>query len=54
MYEVGEYFEVKMGVEQVCVLSLWLFSVFYNRVVRRANEKATGEGLKLKDDSRRG
>ena len=48
---VGEYFEVKRGLRQGCVISLWLFNIFFDRVLRQANERATGRGVKLIDEN---
>ena len=46
---MGEYFEVRRGLRQPwCVMSLWLFNLF-DRVIRRVNERAMGNGVKLRD-----
>ena len=51
---VGEYFEVRRKLRQVCVMSSWLFNIFFNGVVRQVNERATGRGVKLRDEKGEG
>ena len=46
---VGEYFEVRRGLRQECVISPWLFNIFFDRVVRQVNDTATGRGVTLRD-----
>ena len=36
--EVREYFKVKRGMKQRCVMWLWLFKVFVNAVVKEVNK----------------
>ena len=33
--EVGDYFEMKGGLRQVCLMSPWLLIIFVKRLVRR-------------------
>ena len=51
--EVGEYFEVRRGLRQVYIISPSLFNIFFDRVVRQVNERATGKGMKMKDKNGR-
>ena len=46
---VGEYFELRSELRQGCVMSQWLFNIFLDRVVRQVNERAPGQGIKLRD-----
>ena len=48
---VGEMFEVRRWLRQGCVMSTWLFNIFFDKVVRQVNEKAMGKGVKLKDEN---
>ena len=49
---LGEYFEVRRGLRQACVMSPWLFNIFLDRVVRQVNERAMEKGVKLRDKNR--
>ena len=51
---VIEYFEVRRGMRQECVMCPWFYNIFFDRVVRQVNERATGKGVKLKDGNERG
>ena len=44
---VKKYFEVRLESRHECVISQWLFSIFFDRVVRLVKERATGRGVKL-------
>ena len=41
---VGEYFEVRKGLRQECVMSPRLFIIFCYRVVKQVNERTMGMG----------
>ena len=49
-----EYFEVRRGLRQRNVMSPWVFNIFLDRVVGQVNERATGRGVKLRDENERG
>ena len=42
---VEEYFEVRRGLRQGCVMFPWLINIFFHRVVRQVNEGAAGVGI---------
>ena len=42
---MGEYFDLRKGLRQGCVMSPWLFNIYFDRVVREVNEKAMGKGV---------
>ena len=46
---MSEWFPVRVGLRQGCVMSLWLFSLYIDGVVREVNARALGRGLKLVD-----
>ena len=46
--KVGEYFEVRRGMRQGCVIFPWLFNVFFDSVVTHVNERVTRRGVKTK------
>ena len=45
--EVSELFPVRVGLRQGCVMSLWLFNLYIDGVVRELNARVLGRGLKL-------
>ena len=47
--EVSEWFPVRVGLRQGCVMSPWLFNLYINGVVREVNAQVLGRGLKLAD-----
>ena len=47
--EVSEWFPVRVGLRQGCVMSPWLFNLFIDGVVREVNARVLGRGLKLLD-----
>ena len=47
--EASEWFPVRVGLRQGCVMSPWLFSLYIDGVVREVNARALGRGLKLVD-----
>ena len=51
---VGKHFEVKRGLRQGCVMSPWVFNIFFDKVVRQMNEKAMGKGVKLREENGEG
>ena len=46
----SEWFPVKKGVRQGCVMSPWLFNVYMDRIVREAKERFSG-GVKLEESN---
>ena len=48
---VREYFEVRRGLRHGCVISPLLCDIFFDRVVRKGNEKATSRGVKMRDET---
>ena len=47
--EVSEWFPVRVGLRQGCVMLPWLFNLYIDGVVREVNARALGRGLKLVD-----
>ena len=47
--EVSEWFPVRMGLRQGCVMLPWLFNLYIDRVVREVNARVLGRGLKMVD-----
>ena len=47
--EVSEWFPVRVGLRQGCVMSPWLFNLYIDGVVREVNARVNGRGLKLLD-----
>ena len=47
--EVSEWFPVRLGLRQECVMSPWLFDLYIDGVVREANTSVLGRGLELVD-----
>ena len=47
--EVSEWFPVRVGLRQGCVMSPWLFNLYIDGVVREVNDRVLGRGLKLAD-----
>ena len=47
--EVSEWFPVRVGLRQGCVMSPWLFNLYMDAVVREVNARVLGRGLKLVD-----
>ena len=45
--EVSEWFPVRVGLRLGCVMSLWLFNLYIDGVVREVNPRVLGRGLKL-------
>ena len=45
--EVSVWFPVRVGLRQECVMSLWLFNLYIDGVVREVNALVLGRGLKL-------
>ena len=48
--EMSEWFPVKVGLRQGCVMSPWLFNLFIDGVVREVNARVLGRGLGLVDE----
>ena len=49
--ELSEWFSVKVGLRQGCVMSPWLFNLYIDGVVREVNARVLGRGLKLTDSN---
>lgn len=45
--EVSDWFPVRVGLRQGCVMSPWLFNLYVDGVVREVNARVLGRGLKL-------
>ena len=43
---MSRWFQITRGVRQGCAMSLWLFNVFMDKIVREAQERFT-EGVQL-------
>ena len=52
--EVSEWFPVRVGLKQGCVMSPWLFNLYTDGVVREVNAQVLGRGLQLIDGSDNG
>ena len=44
---VSEWFDVKVGLRQGCVMSPWLINKYMDGVVREVNERVMGKGVEL-------
>ena len=44
---MGEWFPVRIGLQQGCVMSPWLFNIYMDGVVREVNALMLGRGLSL-------
>ena len=49
--EVSEWFLMRVGLRQGCVMSPWLFNLYIDVVVREVNARVHGRGLKLMDEN---
>ena len=47
--EMSDWFPVRVGLRQGCVMSPWLFNLYIDGVVREVNAKVLGLGLELRD-----
>ena len=47
--EVSEWFPVRVGLRQGCVILPWLFNLYIDGMVREVNARVLGRGLKLVD-----
>ena len=47
--EMSEWFPVKVGLRQGCMMSQWLFNLYFDGVVREVNKRVLGRGLKIVD-----
>ena len=52
--EVSEWFPVRVGLRQGCVMSLWLFNLYVDGVETEVNARVLGRGLKLVDGNDNG
>ena len=50
--EMSEWFSVRVGLRQGCVMSPWLFNLYIDGVVREVNARVFGRGLKLIDNDK--
>ena len=48
--EMSEWFPVRVGLRQGCVMSPWLFNLFIDGLVREVNARVLGRGLGLVDE----
>ena len=46
---MSEWFPMRVGLRQVCVMSQWLFNLYIDGVVREVNARVLGRGIKLVD-----
>ena len=46
---MSEWFPVRVGLRQGCVMSPWLFNLHIDGVVRKVNARVLGRGLMLVD-----
>ena len=46
---MSEWFPVRVGLRQGCVMLLWLFNLYIDGLVREVNARVLGRGLKLVD-----
>ena len=46
---MSEWFPVRVGLRQGCVMSPWLFNLYIDGVIREVNAQVLGRGLKLVD-----
>ena len=46
---MSEWFPVRVGLRQGCVMSPWLFNLYIDGVIREVNARVLGRGLKLVD-----
>ena len=51
---MSEWFPVRVGLRQGCVMSPWLFNLYIDVVVREVNARVLGRGLKLVDGNDNG
>ena len=49
--ELSDWFSVRVGLRQGCVMSPWLFNLYIDGVVREVNARVNGHGLKLLDEN---
>ena len=47
--EVSEWFPVRVGLRQGCVMSPWLFNLYIDGMVREVNARVLGRRLKMLD-----
>ena len=52
--EDSEWFPVRVGPKQGCVMLPWLFNLYTDGVVREVNARVLGSGLKLVDGNDNG
>ena len=44
---MSEWFPINVGLRQSCVMSIWLFNIYMDGVVREVNVMVLGRGLEL-------
>ncbi len=51
--ETSEHFEIKGGLKQGCIMSLWLFNIYMDGVIREVKGKVGEVGVRMYDEGRK-
>ncbi len=51
--ETSEHFEIKVGLRQRCVMSLWLFNIYKDGIMREMKGKAGEVGVRMYTEGRK-